>query len=194
MPEEIRSFVAIELPEELKSHLAEIQRILKRQTGSAPIRWVDVNGIHLTLKFLGNVPAGQIEAVGAALARACAGVAPFALSVGGLGCFPNFNRPNVVWVGVGGDMAVLERLHAQIEAQIAPLGYPTEKREFRPHLTLGRVRHAAPAEARRIGEIVRAVNLGTGVTEWRVGEVVLMRSDLSPAGAKYTRLKSVSFG
>ncbi len=191
---EVRSFVAIELPEELAAQLAEIQRELKRRAAGAPVRWVDAHGIHLTLKFLGNVPARQIDAVGAALEKACIGVAPFALTMGGLGCFPNFNRPNVVWIAVGGDMAALGRLQVQVEKEIAPLGYPTEQRDFKPHLTLGRVKNATPGDAHRIGEIVRAADVGTVVAEWTVQEVSLMRSDLSPAGAKYTRLRSIQLG
>lgn len=194
MPEEIRSFVALELPDEVKIQLVEIQGELKRQMAGMPVRWVDPYGIHLTLKFLGNVPGHQIDAIGTALEQACIGVEPFTLMIGALGCFPNLSRPNVVWIGIGGDLERLRRLQGQIEKYIAPLGYPTEKRDFKPHLTLGRIKNASPGEVRRIGEIVQAADVGTVVAEWTVREVSLMRSDLSPAGAKYTRLKKVELG
>jgi 2'-5' RNA ligase len=188
--DEIRTFVAIELDEAIQHELRQIQDSLRRWLGSSPVRWVNPTGIHLTLKFLGNVPAPQIDEIKTALQQACAGFCPFELTVAGLGCFPNLTRPNVVWVGVQGDLAALQRLRDSVEQHIAPLGYPTERREFKPHLTLGRVKNARPAEARRVGDAVREVE-ETVIGTLHAGEVSLMRSDLTPHGASYTQLLGV---
>jgi len=188
--EKIRTFVAIELPQDVIANLEELQADLRRRLQDMPIRWVKPQKIHLTLKFLGGVPADQIDAVAEALRAACEGVSPFEFELAGLGCFPNVRRPRVIWIGVAGDLATLRQLRDAVEEHIAPLGYPTERRAFQPHLTLGRVKRASPGEARQIGAEIAATELGT-LVQVHVEEVSLMRSDLSPAGAKYTRLAAV---
>lgn len=189
--EKIRTFVAIELPEEVGSALEELQSDLRRRLQTTAIRWVNPRGIHLTLKFLGNVPADQMDEVARALRAACAGVPPFEFSLAGLGCFPNPRRPRVIWVGLGGDLTLLHQLRDAVEEHIAPLGYPTERRAFAPHLTLGRVKRATRDEARRIGEVIEAADPGT-VARVQVNQVNLMRSDLRRTGAIYTRLAAVA--
>lgn len=188
--EKIRTFVAIELPEDVTSALAGLQSDLRQRLQTRAIRWVKPEAIHLTLKFLGDVPADQIDEVAMALRAACVGIPPFEFSLAGLGCFPNARRPNVVWVGLEGDLRLLHQLRDAVEAHIAPLGYPTERRAFEPHLTLGRVKRASPSEARAIGGEIEATKLGM-VARVQVNQVSLMRSDLSPAGATYTRLAVV---
>jgi 2'-5' RNA ligase len=188
--EKIRTFVAIELPQEVITSLDELQADLRRRLQNMPIRWVKPQKIHLTLKFLGDVPADQIDAVAEALRAACVGVPPFEFELAGLGCFPTPRRPRVIWVGTEGDLTLLHQLRDAVEEHIAPLGYPTERRPFRPHLTLGRVKRASPGQARQIGAEITAAKVGT-LAQVRVEEVSLMRSDLSPAGAKYTRLAVV---
>ena len=187
----IRTFVAVELPPDIKEKLAAIQADLHRLGHMDSVRWVHPESIHLTLKFLGNVPAAQIKAIGEALASACDGITPFTLTLTNLGCFPNPKRPNVIWVGVGGDLKTLQRLQEAVEAHIAPLGYPPEKRPFHPHLTLGRVKRAKPEERRHIGASVTSAELDIA-GQIDVTAVSLMRSDLTPSGAKYTALRVVS--
>jgi 2'-5' RNA ligase len=119
---------------------------------------------------------------------------PFSLTVGGLGCFPNFRRPRVVWVGVDGEMDALHALHDAVEGAIAPLGYPTEKRPFNPHLTLGRVsRRASKGEAAALGRVLEGVRVGE-LGQIAVGGFSLMRSQLRPSGAVYTQLAYVELG
>ncbi len=188
--EKIRTFVAIELPQDAIASLDQLQADLKRRLDTRAVRWVKPHGIHLTLKFLGNVPADQMDEVADALWAACEGVPPFDVELARMGCFPNVRRPRVIWVGVAGDLATLRRLRDAVEEHIAPLGYPTERRPFQPHLTLGRLKRASPREARQIGAEIAATELGV-LARVHVDEVSLMRSDLSPAGAKYTRLAAV---
>jgi len=189
--EKIRTFIAIELDESVKDGLAKLQERLKGKAPQGSVRWVRLEGIHLTLKFLGDVPADQIEEITRALQKSCQGFAPFSLSCGGLGCFPNLKRPRVMWVGIQEETGTLAKLQKAIEENVAPLGYPAEKRKFSPHLTLGRVQKRAGAgDQRRLGELVGASEIGI-LGQMEVRSVNLMRSDLRPSGAVYTRLAEV---
>jgi len=187
----IRVFIAIDLPDWLRDRLAQLQDELEVECPPGVMRWVRPEGIHLTLKFLGEVPTAQLPDIQVGLARAAATVAPFTFRAERLGCFPDTRRPNNVWVGVHEPTGALQRLQQAIEAHIAPLGYPPENRPFRPHLTLGRAsRHARPAELRQFGELIARKPLNPlGTVE--VNGVSLMKSDLRPDGAIYTRLAYV---
>jgi 2'-5' RNA ligase len=189
--EKIRTFIAIELDESIKDGLTKLQERLKGKAPRGSVRWVRSEGIHLTLKFLGDVPADQIEEITTALQKSCQGVASFSLSCGGMGCFPNLNRPRVVWVGIQEETGTLAQLKKAIEGNVAPLGYPTEKRKFSPHLTLGRVqRRASSGDQRQLGDLIGTLEIGL-LGQMEVHSVNLMRSDLRPSGAVYTRLAKV---
>ncbi|HSH77232.1 MAG TPA: RNA 2',3'-cyclic phosphodiesterase [Herpetosiphonaceae bacterium] len=190
MEETLRLFIAIELPDEVRAVLAEAQRRLQGQ--GLAVRWVDVAGAHLTLKFLGATPGNRVEAIEAALQRAARLHAPLMLRTAGLGVFPRPNEPRVVWIGVEGDVARLRALHGDVERYVAPLGYPTEKRPFSPHLTLGRtVKGATRPEFTKIGTAVAAAEAPPAAM-WPVGMVSLMRSELRPSGAFYTAMAHIS--
>jgi len=174
----LRLFVAIDLSEGLKAALAELQARLRRAWAGTDVRWVDPAGIHLTLKFLGDVGAERVDAVIKALAQATAGVEPFELKIEGLGFFPSERRVRVVWVGVKEPTGRLARLQRQVEASLEPLGFAPEDREFVPHITLGRLK--VPASIPGVGDLARQ-QLG----RMPVREIVLMESRLSPTGATY---------
>ncbi|RME47375.1 MAG: RNA 2',3'-cyclic phosphodiesterase [Chloroflexi bacterium] len=185
---DIRSFIAIELAEELLSGLMKVQDELRADEWTDEVRWVRPEGIHLTLKFLGNVPAVRIEAIGDGVARAVAGIRPFTVTAEGLGVFPNWRRPRVIWVGVGGDTDQLLALQERVEQAMAELGFEPEGRRFHPHLTLGRVNQRAGAGyQRRLGEALQAHSVEM-VGQMLVDRVSLMRSQLHPKGAVYTQL------
>lgn len=189
--EMFRAFIAIELDHAVLKALDRAQSELKREVPPGVVRWVKGSGIHLTLKFLGDVPAGQIQDLDAALRRACGSCGPFTLSIVGLGCFPNPGRPRVVWVGVEEPGGVLGKLQQAVEREIAPLGYPTESRAFSPHLTLGRAqRSASKSELRALGDVVVLRRVGQ-LAQMEVSAVSLIRSDLRPTGAVYTPLAQV---
>lgn len=184
----IRAFIAIELPEAILAELGNIETRLKPQMPRETIRWVKADSIHLTLKFLGQVPSDQLEMITLSLRMAVTAHAPFTLEVKGAGCFPDIHRPRVVWVGVKEGDHRLHALQRAIENAIEPLGYPTEIRDFTPHLTLGRVaRDVRQADQKRIGEVVQAARVGLLGT-WEVRQVALIKSDLKPSGAEYTIL------
>ncbi len=184
----IRTFVAIELDEEALDWLKEVQERLKAELPQGAIRWVDPKGIHLTLKFLGEIPGGKVRAVEEVLREVSLRHRPFHFAYGGLGCFPSPSHPNVVWVGVEERTGALQALQQDVERSLSKLGFRPEDRPFSPHLTLGRVnRGISSAERKRIGEYIKAGKIGSG-GRVLVEAISLMKSDLLPSGAVYTRL------
>lgn len=185
---EVRTFVAIELPAPVIEALVAVQRQLA--AGQLPLRLSAPAGLHLTLAFIGEIPAARVAALIAAVEAGCAGGTPLALRAEGLGMFPNARAPRVIWAGVQGSpaaMAALTRLRAGIVAALAQAGCPTD-RHFDPHLTLARVRDGtAPADRARIGAAVQALPT-FDAHPFAVDKISIMRSDLRPAGAIYSRL------
>lgn len=185
----VRAFVAIELPEPIQAILYQLQGELKKSK-IASVKWVTPEGIHLTLKFLGNVDAGEISKLSEALSEAVKGVVSFKLELGNLGAFPNIHSPRVVWVGLAGELEWLRTLHNNIECVLIPLGFSAEQRAFSPHLTLGRVREDASSdEGHRLGEKVSLLKM-EGKSSFMVDSLSLMRSTLTREGAIYSRLAS----
>jgi 2'-5' RNA ligase len=184
---QIRAFIAIELPEGFKASLSQIQAKLKPGR-ELSVKWVDPQGLHLTLKFLGNIALPTVSEVTEAIAGVASSVAPFRLELIELGAFPDIHMPRVVWVGLGGDLVSLLGLQEGIDSSLIPLGFSSEGRAFSPHLTLGRVRDRASAEERR--------RLGVELSSLQLREhpvlpvegVSLMRSKLTKEGAIYSRL------
>jgi 2'-5' RNA ligase len=190
----IRTFIAVELDREIRTGLGHLQARLGKQVPLRTVRWVQPDGIHLTLKFLGDTPLDSVDQVKMALAQAAAEAGPFAFSVEALGCFPNARQPRVIWVGLKEPAGVLTRLRDAVESHVAPLGFPTEKRPFSPHLTLGRVqRYASRSEVAEIGELVVATSVGI-IGQMTATAVSYIRSDLRPTGAVYTTLLEASLG
>ena len=186
--ETIRTFIAIPLPHPLLEKLTALQRRLEKQIPPRSVRWVRAEGIHLTLKFLGDTPTEKVPDIEQALAAVARHAPACTFTVEGLGCFPNPRRPRVVWVGVQEPMGRLAVLQDAIEEVMAPFGYPPEGRGFTPHLTLGRVRRKVSKEdVRQVGEAVTATEVGL-LADVPVGYFTLIRSVLKPAGAEYTRL------
>jgi len=184
----LRTFIAVELDQELKATLVGIQARLRGAVPPRAVRWVQPEGIHLTLKFLGDTPLDKVEHVKAALTRAAGEIPAFTITVDGVGCFPDARRPRVVWVGVQESSGSLARLWQAVESHVAPLGFPTEKRPFSPHLTLGRVqRYASSTEVRDVGQAVAALAADVQ-DEMAVSSVAYIKSDLRPTGAVYTTL------
>jgi 2'-5' RNA ligase len=189
-PEEIRSFIAIELPDEVKSGLARLRSELERAEHTY-VKWVEPEGIHLTLKFLGNILVTQVTEISKAIGGAAQGISPFHLEISGLGAFPSLKQPHVLWVGIGGEIDKLSRLQQNIDVSLTPFGFAKEERSFVPHLTLARIRQgASPAEGKVFGELAMSVNFEAKYP-LDVEAVSLMRSQLTPRGAVYTCLSRV---
>jgi len=188
LPEHPRLFVAVELGGHVREALDRVQHELQRHLLHG-LRWVRPEGIHLTLKFLGETPREKVPGIVQALPACTAGVAPHELSLGKLGTFGSRSAPRVLWVDLDGDLTPLLRLQEQVEGALASLGFPREDRRFSPHLTLARVR---PEEARSaagpLAQALEAVRAPQAAIEVR--EVSLMLSKLGPGGAVYTQLEA----
>jgi 2'-5' RNA ligase len=192
-PEQIRSFVAIELPPEAKEGLVRLRGRLERDEHKF-VKWVDPAGIHLTLKFLGNIPFKRVAEITKAIEEVARATAPFHLEISGLGAFPSVKQIRVFWVGIGGEVDKLSQLQQDIDSALAALGFAKEERSFVPHLTLARMREgASPLERRIFGELVSSV-LFEDKYHIKVESISLMRSQLTPSGAIYTCLSSVGLG
>lgn len=185
----MRAFVAVRLDEPARAALGAA---IGRLRAAAPhVAWVPPENLHLTLKFLGNVETGALEAVAGALAAAVGAVRPFDFDVRGLGAFPTALRARVVWAGAAGGREAMAEVASRVERALAPLGFPSEARGFSPHVTLGRARE--PRKDARLSALIEAgAGLGFGVV--RVAAVSLMRSDLSPRGAHYAEIASAPLG
>jgi len=187
----IRVFIAVPIPPPAKLVLAETIEGLSRKI-SGGVRWVNPDGIHLTIKFLGDIAPEGVAGVTEAMGRAAAQVSPFQIRLWGLGTFPNERRPRVLWAGLEGDLPRLTELQEKTENELMALGYPKDRRSFNPHLTLGRVRDQLSEQTRLgIGPVVFSEEL-EGSKLWLVESVELIQSHLGPGGATYSNLGTVS--
>lgn len=183
--EVIRAFIAVNLSPDILDRIEQVALDLKTRMDSVPIRWVPIENIHLTLKFLGNVSTANLEILKDILGKVVSSHHESDISVGGIGVFPKPHNPRVVWVGMEVSQELIALQH-NIEIETARLGYSREHRPFSPHLTFGRVsRNASTQDVHIIAEILEKYKVGfLGAT--RVRTVYLYRSDLKPEGAEYT--------
>lgn len=185
MPDTLRLFVAVELPGEVREALGRLQHELQRH-GLKKLRWVRPEGIHLTLKFLGETAADRVPTIEDALTGAVDRTAPHKLALGELGTFRG-SRPRVLWVDLRGDVQPVRDLQERVESSLADAGFPREGRSWSPHLTLARVRPETTREvATALPPALEAVRPPAGVIP--IHEVSLMRSTLRPGGAVYERV------
>jgi 2'-5' RNA ligase len=185
--EQIRSFIAIELPDELKLELIQLEARLKLDK-QPWVKWVNPYSIHLTLKFLGNIAIDRTGEITGAIEEAVQGISPFHLEVKELGVFPNLRRVQVAWVGISGELDKLSQLQKRIETNLTPLGFAPESRAFTPHLTLARLRDQASLDERqRFGQLIANAKFEAAYTI-EVDAISLMRSQLTREGAIYSRI------
>ncbi|MFC1897326.1 RNA 2',3'-cyclic phosphodiesterase [Chloroflexota bacterium] len=188
--EQVRSFIAIELPDELKLGLTQLEAQLK--LSKQPwVKWIAPHSIHLTLKFLGSIAADRISEITSAMEEAVQGIFPFHLEAKDLGIFPNTRRVQVAWVGISGELDKLSRLQQYLESNLARLGFTPETRPFTPHLTLARLRNQASlGERQSFGQLIATTKFKVTYTI-KVDAISLMRSQLTREGALYSRISSV---
>lgn len=188
--EQIRSFIAVELPEKLKRELAQLETQIKVDRHPW-VKWVSPDSIHLTLKFLGNIDVDTTVAITRAIEVSVRGIKPFHLKVKDLGVFPNLKRVQVAWVGISGEVDKLTRLQKNLESNLTPLGFTPESRSFTPHLTLARLsERASPDERQSFGQLIASTRFENG--DIKVKDISLMKSQLTRAGAIYTRISLIS--
>jgi len=182
----MRLFIAIEIPDEVKKELTATQQLLKGSGIEAS--WPRPEGIHLTLKFLGETPESRIPDIMKGIREAAKETGPFRLEVRGVGTFPNPKNARVAWVGLSGDVEKLSRIQASVEEAITGIGFERDERAFTPHLTLGRVKYIRSRDQwlKTLEEVRDASLSGFDVTA-----VSLMKSELKPSGAVYTEMGTV---
>lgn len=184
----MRCFIALEIPDHVKTRISGLIGSLKPL--SRAVRWVRPENVHLTLKFLGEVPERLLPDINEAIAKAVSGHEPFALSARGTGAFPSKSRPRVVWAGLVESNGLM-RLHEDIERAMERLGFIPENREFRAHLTIGRVKGSGGLSG-LMRELESHAEVEFG--KFEAGEIVLMKSDLLPSGAVYSVLSAFRLG
>ena len=180
----LRTFIAVSIDKTIRDHAVALQESLGRS--GADVKWVEPENLHVTLLFLGEVEDRALPAVCRVVSDVTAERAPFEMSVERAGCFPNPRRPRTLWVGVGDGLQELVALHDALEQPLLDLGcYRREERQYTPHLTLGRVKGDSGADQLASALARRADWQGGRV---RVGEVLVMSSELRPEGPTYTIL------
>lgn len=184
--------MAVPLPDRIRERLGQVQDRLRER--KYPVRWVRVDGVHLTLKFLGTVESSLLDDIEAAVSEGISGFRPFPLSVEGFGVFPSFSRPRVLWLGIAGDADKLVEMQQSIDSRLSSLGFEAEKRPFSPHVTLGRVQEDASTPLiQAMGRELKDFHPGK-LGGWTAHSVHLMRSQLNPKGAIYTSLAEFPLG
>lgn len=179
----VRLFVACEIPDDVKEAIGETIEGLRKKSGPA-VRWIKPEGVHVTLKFLGEVPVKKLPAIKLAIQEAVVGHSPFELEFSNIGTFGGREGLRIMWVGIAGDVLRLEALVRAVNAALTVVGFEPERRPFRPHLTLGRVRDEIGTRQRAEIEVAVGKTEVPGVS-WRTSQVSLMRSRLGPGGASY---------
>jgi 2'-5' RNA ligase len=189
MSNTIRAFIAIELPETIKSSIETIQARLKSL--ELPLRWVRVENIHLTMKFLGDIEEIEIESIESVLRDSVKMQTPLTLSAKGVGVFPGIRRPRVLWVGIHDHETGLAGLQKSIENQLHRIGYSKEGRPFKGHLTVGRAK--GYVDERKLKEALDSF-LAFESSPFSVNEFFMFRSVLKPDGPEYTKLIRIPLG
>lgn len=184
----VRSFIALETPEKLRQEILKLQERLRSVTG-ALISWVKPQGIHLTLKFLGDVDRSGLNDIEVVIQEAAAKYEKIDLKTTINGGFPNLKKPRILWLGLDGGEQLLS-LQAEIDQGLAGLGFELESRKFHPHLTLGRVKYIDRG-SELIDHFKRAE---IQPFAWEADSVRLISSVLKPAGAEYGILANIAFG
>jgi len=185
---QMRLFVAVNLPKEIKKEIGSLISELKFIP--ADLKWVDPENLHLTVQFLGNVSEDQVLTVAESLKRSAAGAGPFALKLSGIGVFPSLEKPRVFWAGVTGETAALLNLSRLVQSDLLRLGFAPGKNKFSPHLTLARLR--SPAGFADVLDRAEKIAGNKVFGSARIKTIELMSSELGPRGPKYFTLATVS--
>lgn len=183
----IRAFVALEMPEPIRQSLADIGARMKLELSGLPLRWVPIQNMHLTLKFLGDVKPDQVEEVTQLIGMLTKKYSPFSISLNGLGAFPNTKRARVLWVGLETPES-LNEMAAAFESAFVKIGFQQEGRPFAPHLTLARVRgHARLEDLQKINEVISSTPTPKSSSAI-AGKIIFFQSELRPGGSVYNPL------
>ena len=183
----MRAFLACSPSAEVHRQIVSLQETWKRQIPAGVVSWVKPEGIHLTLKFLGNISPAQKEVIQSLIPGAIKTIPVFHLSVDGIGAFPSLSKPKVIWAGLKGETEALLNLQKRIDKALATIGFAEEDRHFQGHLTLGRVK-----KTQTFQEIEKCLSLSQSFQggQFQVDHISLFKSNLTPDGAIYTLLQA----
>lgn len=181
----LRTFIAIELPENIISFISGIQD--KMKSYGFKVKWVRPKNIHITLKFLGNIHKADVEKIGTAMSETVKAHPPISLAAKGIGVFPSIKRPRVIWLGLKGQTFELIELQKAIDGTLENIGFPKEGRAFKAHLTLARVK--GNLHSKKLLDVMNTFGEPESET-FTADQVTLFKSDLKPTGAVYTKLVS----
>jgi len=185
--EKLRLFIAIPIPEPVREEMLRVQRELQPLARPGAVRWTRPDQIHLTLRFLGDVPAARVNALKESINAACRGVRPMQLRAEGIGFFPNDHSPRVMWGGINEAEGLLIDLQRRIETAVRPFAAETNAEIFVGHATLGRFKSFRRSDTGKLLARVPAIK-GRTFGEWTAREIEIIRSQLSPDGPLYTLL------
>jgi 2'-5' RNA ligase len=188
MTDTFRAFIAIDLPESVKSSLSEAQEALKLY--GFRVKWVRPQNIHLTLKFLGDTATADTDKIAEAMTLAAKNCPIVSLTAKGIGVFPNVRRPRIIWAGLNGQFETLVNLQQTLDAHLADLGFARDTRTFKSHLTLGRVKGKIASD-RMIAAIDKLKEFES--KSFEANQVILFKSELRPNGAVYTKVHGIAF-
>ncbi len=183
MSNTIRTFLAIELPEKITYTISKVQEEIKSY--GLKIRWVRPENIHLTLKFLGDIKTADTEKVARAVSESVTGHPPISLAVKGIGVFPGIKKPRVLWLGISKQVDLLTALQKTLDDKLEAMGFPKEKRPFRGHLTLGRIKSII--DPKTLHDVLKEFTMFES-EHFFADRIILYKSDLKPKGAVYTKL------
>ena len=184
-----RVFVAIELPVAVRRKVIEHIDSLRDAVPNARASWIREGNLHLTLKFLGDIPVPNVEKLSAAASIAGTRVEPFEIILEGCGAFPPRGQPRVLWIGIDDPSGQLASLHAALEDECAKAGFPREARPFHPHLTIARIRK--PHDSRHVAAAHK--EMGLDLETVRASELAVIRSELRSEVSRHTVISRHSF-
>jgi RNA 2',3'-cyclic 3'-phosphodiesterase len=184
----LRCFIAIEIPEISKKLIEDSINSLKKS--GSDVKWVPAENIHITMQFLGETEEALIPSIKGALEKILAPYSPFYIKIADISCFPDGRRPRVIWVGTE-ESPTLINIQKDISNEMVQFGYQKEVRAFTPHLTIGRVK-----SIRNMRELLKRIEemKTTSYSGFEAQSITLMKSELSPSGAKYYSLAEIPFG
>ena len=182
----IRSFLAFELPHEIRSGISDVSIDLRKS--GLNVKWVNVDNIHLTILFLGNIEEDDIHPMEDSIGKICDKYSSFDISLEGIGLFPDIRKPRVIWLGLGGNIDRMGNFRDDLQGILSPFGIKKENRAFKPHITLGRFRNPTGKNGELGKYLTRYRSISSPV--YTVNELFLFKSELKPSGARYTRINS----
>lgn len=190
----LRTFIAVPLKQEILATLSQRQNQLKALAPRHAVRWDIPDNFHVTLHFIGNVATADVARIVAVMEETIVTVSPFELTFEGIGCFPDYRRPRIIWIGLGGDTTPLIQMqHALGQALAQAIDFKPEARAYSPHLTVGRVKNQQSSAAlRNLGQQLQQTQVGQ-IAQQRVTEISLFESTLQPTGPIYRPIAQAKF-